>query len=96
MGYRKRLLAAGNVQLVSKILLFNNFFHTNLNFLISFFNARGLKFGQFDNFDMLFQFLAFLSYSYFMKKGPHDWVVSKGHLNKLIMHALQSRYILIS
>ena len=46
----------------SKVLLFNNFFHTNLllflNRTVIIFNARGLKPGQFD-IDMLFLFLAF-------------------------------------
>jgi len=48
--------------------LFNNFLHTNLLILLEiqtvikshFFNDRGLKFGHFDIFDMLFPFLAFL------------------------------------
>jgi len=53
----------------SKALLSNNFFHTNLLIFfknsdrheISFFNDGDLKLGYFDTFDMLFQFLAFVT-----------------------------------
>jgi len=50
----------------SKVLLSNNFFHTNLLILlkvqtvkISVSNDGGLKLGHFDISDMLFPFLAF-------------------------------------
>ena len=62
--------------LESKVLLSNNFFHTNLLIIsfknldyhkISFFNERGLKLGHFDIFNVLFPFLAFVIAHNFME-----------------------------
>ena len=67
------------ILLKGKVLLSNNFFHANLlSFFknsnchkISSFNARDLKFGHFDIFDMLF------SISGILKVTAHNFVKSR-------------------